>query len=186
MQRGNIPYRNLGKELQRIRQRSQESTAEVSGAVEIDIERLDQYERGEARPSEDILLLLITHFGVKDETAAKLWELAGYGDNNAHGPIMDGDPILHQQVAMILPIDSRIVYSDMVNITSNKYGVVMNFLQSDALQGQPLRIARIGMSHEHARSVLDVLQKTLAEASKPKHPKALQAPKARRSRTDKK
>jgi len=65
MKRGKNPFKPLGEELNRIRTRVQESLTEVSGAVEISDERLTSYEKGEARPSEDILQLLITHFNLK-------------------------------------------------------------------------------------------------------------------------
>ena len=82
MQRGDFPYKSFGRELKKIRIGMQESTAEVSGAVEIDVERLDSYEEGLVRPSEDILMLLINHFGVKDEVADRLWDLAGYNSGS--------------------------------------------------------------------------------------------------------
>lgn len=59
---------------------------EVSGAVEIDEKRLKRIEAGIERPAEDILLLLISHFGVADREAVQLWELADYdSDMPDHG-----------------------------------------------------------------------------------------------------
>jgi transcriptional regulator with XRE-family HTH domain len=65
------PYRGLGRELKALRSRAKESIAEASGAVEIDEKQLASYELGQARPSEDVLLLLISHFGAKDKEAVK-------------------------------------------------------------------------------------------------------------------
>src|SRR5437868_12329616 len=73
------PYQTLGKTLKDLRHRASESLAEASGAVEIDVRELASFELGKARPSEDVLLLLISHFGAKDDEAVKLWEMAGYG-----------------------------------------------------------------------------------------------------------
>ena len=56
--------------------------AEVSGAVEIDEQSLQRIEQGKERPTEDILMLLINHFGMQDDDAANLWQLAGYDDPN--------------------------------------------------------------------------------------------------------
>jgi transcriptional regulator with XRE-family HTH domain len=161
-----IPYKHLGDQLKRLRQKSQESMAEVSGAVEIDIDTLSSIERGLERPSEEILLLLISHFSIKESDADKLWELAGYdrlGHVNTH---TDPASSLKQNV-IVLPTETRIIYSDMVHVGANNFGVVINFLQSSGLNNQPLAIARIGMSKEHARSVIEILQKTL-DASEPK------------------
>src|SRR5476651_2461314 len=72
-------FRQLGKTLKELRNRVNETLAEASGAVEIDVKQLAGYELGHSRPTEDVLLLLISHFGVRDDDAVKLWELAGYG-----------------------------------------------------------------------------------------------------------
>jgi hypothetical protein len=46
----------------------------------------------------------------------------------------------------------------------NNYGVVMNFMQGGGPNMQPLAVARVGMSKEHAKSVLDVLKQTLSQS----------------------
>ena len=78
---------------------------------------------------------------------------------------------------MVLPIDSRIVYTDMLHVMINNYGVVMNFMQSSGVSNQPMAVARVGMSLEHARSVVEILQKTIDQATAPVVSKALPAPK---------
>lgn len=157
------PFESLGKQLRRLREGHKESLAEVSGAVEIEPEALTSFESGKERPGEDILLLLISHFAAKEDVATKLWELAGYDQdelpvqnfiNNSDGQAQNG--------VIVLPGDARIAYTDMVHVMVNNYGVVMNFMQTAGPGNQPLAVSRIGMSKEHAQSVLDVLQKTLA------------------------
>lgn len=138
----------------------QESLAEVSGAVEIDIEDLTTFEHGSRRPNEDILLLLISHFGIKEEEAEKLWNLAGYDKIGA--PSASSDNQINKPTVMVTPDDLKIVYTDMVHVAVNNYGVIMNFMQGSGPESQPLAIARVGMSREHAQSVVEILQKTLA------------------------
>jgi len=166
--RVNQPFRQLGVELKQTRQKRQESLAEVSGAVEVDIEQLSDFEKGIQRPAEDVLLLLISHFAVKEDHATKLWELAGYDQEEVPAAHMmnDQDGQITNSVA-VMPVDARIVYTDMVHVMVNNYGVIMNFLQGAGPNNQPLAIARIGMSKEHAQSVLEVLQKTLKQAEQP-------------------
>lgn len=147
-----------------MRLKRRESLAEVSGAVEIDIDELTNIEQGIKRPSEDILLLLISHFGAKEDEATKLWEQAGYSQNNIPSNHMTNDDQGNTKPAvMVMPMDARIVYTDMVHVMVNNYGVVMNFMQGAGPNDQPLAVARIGMSKEHAQSVLEVLQKTLSQ-----------------------
>lgn len=170
---GSTPFRRLGTQLRRLRQAAKESLAEASGAVEIDQVTLDNFEKGESRPSEDILLLLINHFDLKDDEADTLWFLAGY-DKKRSG---SEESNLLQQAVMILPLDARIVYTDMVNVTANTHGVVMNFLQQGSGQGaQPIAVARTGMSLEQARTVLEALQRSLDQIDTPSQQKMLPAP----------
>jgi transcriptional regulator with XRE-family HTH domain len=165
--RKGTPYQQLGRKLGEIRRRLQESLPEVSGAVELESEVLNSYERGEARPSEDVLLLLISHFEIKDDEADELWELAGY--NN---PSLSTDESGQMPTIVMVPMDNRIIYTDSAQVTINNYGVVMNFMQN-GLHNQPAAIARIGMSLEHAKSVLEVLASTIAKAESAKQPKQL-------------
>src|SRR5256885_9173824 len=79
-----VPFKTLGEKLKAIRQKLHESVAEVSGAVEIDEQQLARIEQGQERPSEDVLLLLINHFGMQEDDAANLWQLAGYDQPHDH------------------------------------------------------------------------------------------------------
>src|SRR3954469_23358999 len=114
-ERKESPFKNLGERLKDLRQRLQESVAEVSGAVEIDESTLERMERGQERPSEDILMLLISHFGMKEQEADTLWKLAGYEPRNLDDDDRDS-PIPHngRATVLIMAVDPRIVYSDSV------------------------------------------------------------------------
>lgn len=175
------PFYELGSRLKALREKHQESLSEVSGAVEIEPENLQAIEQGIERPVEDILLLLISHFGTKEDVATELWQLAGYDSdalpthhakNDSNGNVSHG--------VIVMPIDTRIAYTDMVHVTVNNYGVVMNFMQTTGIPGaQPLAVSRLGMSHEHARSVIKVLQDTL-DSHEPKHLPSDTSPKRHR------
>ncbi len=165
------PYKTLGWHLKFAREQLKESLAEVSGAVEIDTDTLQKIEQGDERPSEDVLLLLISHLGLEDAEATSLWELAGYSD------LEDKDEV---QAVGIQPMDIRIVYTDMLHVSVNDYGVVMNFMQSGGLGNQPLAVSRVGMSKDHAKHMIDMLQKSLSE--KPKTQKLLKHPKVQKKR----
>lgn len=160
-----VPFKALGKQLKALRARSSESLAEASGAVEIDVKQLASFELGQLRPTEDVLLLLISHFGAKDDEAVRLWEMAGYG--------MDRIPVAHLaneqnylQQSVSVTTDSQILFTDVVDITVNNYGVVMNFMQGASPNTKPNTVARVGMSREHAKSVLQILQITLEQTEK--------------------
>ena len=155
-----IPYETLGSQLRRLRERNRESVAEVSGAVEIDELELSKIEAGAERPSEDILLLLISHFAVEDDKAAELWQLAGY-DREDEPERESASNARQQAQTLMVMIDPRVMYSDSVEVVTNSKGVVLNFSQNAGQNGQPLTISRIGMSHEQAKMVMGVLHQAL-------------------------
>jgi hypothetical protein len=166
------PYKTLGTHLKYLREQSNQTVAEVSGSVEIDDEVLERIEAGLECPSEDILLLLINHFNMRDQEATQLWELAGYdapAEENAH--VIDGTPT-QKQVIMLLALDSRTVYTDGVDITCNQAGVTFTFTQSTG-QAQTSPVARLGMSYEQAGLVAQTLQTALLQAKYLRGPKAL-------------
>ena len=163
-ERQELPFKSLGQRLKVIRQKLQESVAEVSGAVEIDEKMLERIEQGSERTSEDILLLLISHFGMQDEEAAGLWQLAGYDPPRPHEH--DHDLNNDRNLVLVMAVDPRIMYSDGVQLQATHTGVILQFTQGTGTP-RPLTTARIGMSREQAYNVLRSLQETL-EHSEPR------------------
>jgi transcriptional regulator with XRE-family HTH domain len=163
-QPGSGPYRPLGNKLKNMREKAKETLADASGAVEIDVKQLASYELGQARPTEDVLLLLISHFGAKDDEALKIWELAGYGVSR--GGLMHAGNEEH--VASETPVVDapKILFTDVVDVIVNNYGVVMNFMQGAGPNSQPNSVAKVGMSREHAKSVLRILEVTLSQTER--------------------
>jgi transcriptional regulator with XRE-family HTH domain len=170
-----FPYEVLGTRLRRMREKVRESLAEVSGAVEIELDTLTEIEQGKHRPSEDILLLLISHFALKEDEATNLWELAGYEKvDDAMAMSIDESGDVKNSV-MVMPVDARIAYTDMAHVVANQHGVVVNFMQTNGPGNQPMVVSRLGMSREHAQSLVELLQRTLAGVKQPTQ-QALPAP----------
>lgn len=174
MQRGAFPYHKLGKKLEEIRHRSKQTIPEVSGAIEVDYETLIRYEKGVERPTEDILMLMINYYCIIDKEADEIWEIAGYDHTTP-------DATAQVPALLLMPLDGRVVYSDGAQVNVNNFGVVVNFLQA-GVNGDPMAISRIGMSIEHAKSLAELLYKTIAESEKPKMPKALPIPVQKKTR----
>lgn len=182
-QQNTQPFSVFGQALKELRLTQKKSYAEVSGAVEISEQKLQDYEAGKSRPSEDILMLLIQHFQLKDSQASELWRLAGYEKFQDEARFYMNDDLGEVKESRTLFVDAedaKIVYTDMVQIMVNNYGVIMNFMQGAGSQSQPLAVSRVGMSKEHARSILELLKTTLeqAESQSALHtPRQLSAPK---------
>ena len=146
-----LPFVSLGKELKALRAKSKESLAEVSGAVEIDVMELVSFENGQKKPSEDILLLLISHFGAQGEQAVQLWEMAGYS-------LFKVEP-----TAQELPI----LYTDTADVTASQNGVSITFAHINYSNLGVSPLAKLGMSREHAKRLAEAIRKTLEKTEKP-------------------
>jgi transcriptional regulator with XRE-family HTH domain len=180
------PFQKLGEELKDIRQKHHESLAEVSGAVEIDMDLLERIEIGQERPSEDLLMLLISHFDITDEDSLGLWQLAGYYFDQS---TIDRNPLTSdssRSVVVMMALDSRVLYSDDVEVSVDKKGVVLNFHQNSGQVNQRIPISRIGMSHEQAKDLLRSLHQSLVNSSTPPAQKRLMVPKTQKMPKNKK
>lgn len=159
------PFKQLGSRLRAIRQKLHETMAEVSGAVEIDEPALQRIEQGHERPAEDILLLLINHFGMKDDEAAGLWQLAGYDQPRSRHRDQDNDDdnASSRSAILVMAVDPRVIYSDGVQVTASNNGVVVSFSQASGTPNS-LTTAKIGMSREQAYAVINTLQDALTRS----------------------
>jgi len=167
------PFKNLGERLKTLREKMHESVAEVSGAVEIDETMLQKIEQGQMRPSEDILMLLISHFGMQDDDAGVLWKLAGYEQPQpGNGRDSHEDLAGSRAAVLIMAVDPRIMYTDNVQVSATMSGVTMSFGQGGG-PTQQITTARVGMSREQAQHVLQALQMALNNSE----PRQLPAPK---------
>lgn len=159
------PFVSLGNHLKYVREQAKQSLAEVSGAVEIDENYLQRIEAGLERPAEDILLLLISHFGVKDREAVQLWELAEYDSDIPEEFKAENEftQFSNKPVVMLMAMDMRTVYSDGLEVVATPAGVTLNFTQTTA-NSQVAPVARIGMSQQQAEQVIKNMQMALLHA----------------------
>lgn len=176
MNEQHAPFVGLGNHLKYVREKSHQSLAEVSGAVEIDEVSLKRIEAGKERPAEDILLLLISHFGVQEQEAVQLWELADYdGDAPEQIKIYNDSQIIGKPTVMVLAIDMRTMYSDGLEVLTNNAGLTLNFTQL-INPTQANSVAKVGMSYDQAEQVLKTLQRALLRARYQPGPKGLPPP----------
>ncbi len=166
------PFEELGEELKAIRQKQHESLAEVSGAVEIEVDALERIEVGKDRPTEDLLMLLINHFNIVEDEALDLWQLAGYYDPT----VFDRNPNnndINKSVVVMMALDNRVLYTDDTQINIDKKGLILNFLQTGGTPNQKIPVARIGMSHEQAKELLRSLHQAILNGNNSQTPKRL-------------
>ncbi len=176
MSESHAPFVTLGKHLKYVREQAKQSLAEVSGAVEIDEQILQRIEAGQERPAEDILLLLISHFGVQDHEAVQLWELADY-EKEVPEQIRPDSELGNGQkpVIMLIGLDMRTMYSDGLDIAITPGGLTLSFTQSTS-PSQSTPVARVGMGYDQAEAVLAALQHAIMQAKHLRNPKLLPPP----------
>lgn len=172
MSESNAPFTTLGRHLKYVREQQDKSRAEVSGAVEIEEKRLERIEAGQERPSEDILLLLISHFDMNEQQAVQLWELADYGDELPDQIKPNVEQLMNKQVVMLLAADTRTLYSDGVNAVANKAGVTLNFTQANGPDSN-MTVSKIGMSLEQAQKVVEEIERAMLKARYGNKPKQI-------------
>lgn len=169
------PYTTLGQKLKSIRQGLKQTLAEVSGAVEIDIEDLSRMENGLERPNEDILMLLMNHFGIKDNEALVLWQLAGYDSQPQSLPSDE----LQRPLIVMMALDARVIYSDNVVVEAGKNGVVVNFTQTAFGGDTEIPVSRVGLSYQQAGELIHKLRLSMLQAKFGNGIKLLDAPKSK-------
>jgi DNA-binding XRE family transcriptional regulator len=156
------PFRHLGARLKYVREQKSETLAEAAGAVEIDVDALDRIESGHERPAEDVLLLLMDHFDIKDQDAMQIWESAGYAGGVEPRDVRSrvADQLDKPSTIVVVAMDMRTQYSDGVDISANRAGITLQFTQgSYSAAAQP--VSRIGMSYEQAEELLASLQRVV-------------------------
>ena len=70
------------------------------------------------------------------------------------------------EISLVIPDNISALYSDLVVITSNEFGFILDFAQSIGNQNQKKVVARIGMSKDHAIALLNALNERLKNALK--------------------
>lgn len=165
--------RELGKKIKSYRLLQKENITEASKAMGINRTYLSKLENGHIKPSLEVLNVLIKHYSLSPKESSLLSTLAGHGGG---GLIMDNfkrrevpkveektiaNPNVSSGVQVNVSDKTPVLYTDSVFVTSSQYGVVFDFAQNMGSTNQQNIVARVGMSREHARVLLNVLQERL-------------------------
>ena len=160
------PYVKFGEVLHTLRRAYHVSKKEFCGALEINEEYLAKLEEGVEKPSEELIEQMISHFALDDNIADNLWRLAGFSNDKLED--------MMAQTATLPLSELKVAYTDMVHVSVNNFGVVLNFMQNVGPSNNPVVVSRLGMSKEHAKSVVDVLSRTLKASSEQQKKKPLE------------
>ena len=150
------PYVRFGKIVKELRTRLQESRKELCMTLEIHEPLLAAIESGETQPTEELVDQIISHFDLDDSSANNLWRLAGYFEAITHE---------HAAIPVFVTLpELKINYTDLVHVSVNNFGLVLNFMQNAGPNNQPMVVSRLGMSREHALSVIEVMSDAIKKS----------------------
>jgi DNA-binding XRE family transcriptional regulator len=159
------PFAALGAQIRQYREQWNQSLVELSHTLELDASVLEAIESGKTLPNEDVLDMIIEHFLLTDEQADDLIKIIDDYDNNTQEAIAKGlEEFMHKQMVMVMPLENKVVYTDSMQATVNKGGVVLQFFQN--AQGQNVPVSKVGMSREHAEKMIEVLRATIESFDK--------------------
>ncbi len=174
MSENNQPYKNFGERVKFLREQWQQTISEMSYALEISENSLISIEEGKELPEPETFELIVSHFLLTDDQAEDLRSLA-YIDQPKHSGKLPTllDESMIKQLLVMTTIENRIAYTDGMHANVNDHGVILHFTQNNPGSKSPVTVSKIGMSHEHARKIIEVLEKTITEYEKNKLPKQL-------------
>lgn len=171
----------LAKKIKSYRLLQKESITSAAKAMGINRTYLSKLENGHITPSLDVLNLLIKHYSLSQQESSLLSKLANHGGGGLmlenferkEEPRMEEkiipEPNLSKGVRINVSDKTPVLYTDSVFVTSSQYGVVFDFAQNMASTNQQNIVARVGMSREHAKALLKVLQERLEKGEQEEH-----------------
>ncbi|MYB40017.1 helix-turn-helix transcriptional regulator [Candidatus Saccharibacteria bacterium] len=169
-------FEDFGVQLRKIRLDANKTIDDVSGAVELPTAKLELIEMGRVRPKEELIYLLANYFNLSFSKVQHLLRLAGYKKRKAGNAKSEFQSLFSnlpgsknydsQQLFVAISdlSEEKTVYTNETSVNVSKSGVVIEFLQSAAINrdNQPRTIAKVGMSIEHAYQLRDILQHALS------------------------
>jgi transcriptional regulator with XRE-family HTH domain len=157
----------FGDEIRKIRKESGQTLADTAAAINVDRSHLTKIELGQDRPSEQLFMSLMAHFSIDRVTAQRLWSLAGFTGEFVTAEHFGGKekrmdensivPVPQAQAANVNFDPAKpTLYTDSIFINSSDFGLVVDFARRLGPE-QHFVVSSVGMSFEHAKKLLEVL-----------------------------
>ncbi|MFZ5365791.1 MAG: helix-turn-helix domain-containing protein [Patescibacteria group bacterium] len=150
-------YKELGDRIREHRKKLNIGIKAAARQLDIDFSYLSKVENGLERPSKDLLNRLIFNYQLQEKQASELFHLAEYREGVITVDRENNENNSKEQTITI-PAGTQTLYSDVVSVTASPHGIVLNFAQQLGPTNQFVVVSRIGMSKEHVRSLIRVLE----------------------------
>jgi transcriptional regulator with XRE-family HTH domain len=170
----------FGKIIKYYRNKNKHTSKHLAARLGITRSYLSRIENGYDKPTKQFVRDIIDIYSLNKKVAIKMWCLAGYEFDSSGGLIItekNRKGVVKMQngksetgkemkeIKVALP-NTPVLYSDSAFITENQFGIVFDFAQSVASTNKQNVVARIGMSKEHAKALLKILEKKLEKVEK--------------------
>jgi transcriptional regulator with XRE-family HTH domain len=158
-----MELQNLGKIIRLKRTENNLASGEAAKILDVTPAYYSRLENGKEKPSPDLLGKIAEKYHLPIEDQRLLSQLAGYatgvGSDMGNTAVPDAKmPGVQVKVnAESLPV----LFSDSMFITVSENGVVFDFAQQLGPTAEQQIVARVGVSHGHARKIRDLLDKQL-------------------------
>jgi len=175
-------FSDFGREISYYRKIKGVSIKDTAGAIGIDRTYLSRIENGHEKPSKELFWKIVNFFDLTDDrnvvmnlaNQIGLIPEVAYGRREVQTDMKDqmkpetGIQELKEVKVTVDPAKSAVLYTDSVFVTRSQYGLVFDFAQAMGSSNEHMIVSRIGMSEEHAKALLKVLESKLKESIKSK------------------
>lgn len=163
-------YAPLGEKLKKYRQDLGLTAKDIAHVTNTSRSYITRLENGYEKPQFSILSILISHYSLSGREASELLTLAGYPTGGVIVP-QEGREVFKidksknpNEIQVNLPNDLKALYSDSMFVHLSPFGLVLDFAQTvGPTNQQQTVVSRIGMSKEHAKAMVEVIQRKLEE-----------------------
>lgn len=133
---------------------------------------LSRIENGHETPAPETLFKVIAALGLNDKDANELWKKANYSSASKIRVAETSEVSGVQKESKVtnnveINKNQPILYTDAAFVTKSNFGLVIDYAQSIASTNNKIVVSRVGMSIDHAKALLKVLENELKAKDDP-------------------
>ncbi len=153
----------FGKLLKGHRKKTGKSLKAVGKDIGINYSYLSKIEKGIQRPSVELLNKLVTYYKLNNSQTGKIFHFAGYKREEVtmNNQSQFNKSNQNKTQISIDPKNNQILYTDHIHVTSSPFGLVLDIGQKMGPTTKAFIVSRIGMSAEHAKALVNLLNRAL-------------------------
>lgn len=166
----------FGQRIRIYRVRKDENITQAAKNLDVDRTYLSRLENGHLQPTRKVLEKICKYYSISQNDASEIYTLAGYAgkdivmqnkEREGVEKIMEENQISKSKdvkgVELNVPNNAVVIYTDSAFVTTNEFGCVIDFAQRLGSTNKQNVVARVGMSKDHAKALIKVLQERLDE-----------------------